>query len=290
MERTEVNAERTGDLSRTTHFHTLLVEAGVGVVFSEDTRSKVTTEVGKRLTVLVVEVTDGIACPLIVTERNHTLKVEPTNRTIAEVGLNAHVARVNALHIEVVAVAGMVARSDFSTASCSFIHPLGVVGIDIGRENSALEAVTNLERHNLLVYGIGVSGIADGRRKECTTREERSTADEACIEEHVVVAVDVVVRTTLDCTTKCIDSSRLSMSFIVVEAIYTPIACVVDRTCKHEVELFVEHIVLCLSKSALLEHVTIVVAINDIANTEFLIFPHWVGSNGVVSCIYILTA
>ena len=86
-------------MSRATHFHPFLVEAGISVVFGEDARGYVTAEVGERLSVLVVEVTDGIACPLIVAERNHTLEIDPTGGTIAEVGLNAHVARVNALHI-----------------------------------------------------------------------------------------------------------------------------------------------------------------------------------------------
>ena len=184
----------------------------------------------------------------------------------------------------------MFARSDFATACCSLVHPLGVVGIDIGRENSALEAVTNLERHNLLVYGIGVGSVAYTRRKECTAGVERSAADVASVEEYVVVAVDIVVGTTLNSPTDEVQLLRFCVLSIVVELIDAPVAGVVDRTGKYEVKSLVEHVVFGLSECALLMSVSVVVAIYDITHTKFLIFPHGVGSSGIVGSRYILTA
>ena len=184
----------------------------------------------------------------------------------------------------------MFARSDFATACCGLVHPLGVVGIDIGRYNRALESVSHFKRHNLLVYGIGVGSVAYTRRKECTAGVERSAVDVAGVEEHVAVAVDIVVGAALYSPADEVELLGFCVLCIVVEFIETPVAGVVDRTCKNEVESLVEHVVFSLSERAFLMGVSVVVAIDDIAHAKFLIFPHGVGSGSVVGSKYVLAA
>ena len=194
------------------------------------------------------------------------------------------------MHIEKVAVAGVLTRSDFATAGSGYIHPASVVCVEIGCENRVAETVTDFVGHNLLVNGIGVGSVAHSRREECATRIERSTADEAEVEIHVVVTVDIEVGTTLHATAEEVEFVGFLVSLVVVEVVDTPVGSIVNRAGEHEIEAFVEHRVFSLCKCAFLSGVSHIVAIHHVTHTEFLIFPVGVGSGSIVYSLHILTA
>ena len=112
-----------------------------------------------------------------------------------------------------------------------------------------MESVANLGREHLLVYSFLIELVGFGVAHE-DTAEERSAAYVADIEEHIVVAVNVVVYTTLDCS--AYEILCLGAGTVVVEEVAAPVSVVVERTGKHKIEFLVEHGVFTLGIDTLL--------------------------------------
>ena len=150
-----------------------------------------------------------------------------------------------------------------------------------------METIAKFHREHLFVYSIRVSHVRSSRLQESTTREERSTRDVAHVEEQVRSFGHIVVSTSFSCETEEVDSLRALVSFVIVEAVDTPIASVRQRTRHESVELI--DAILELSECALLVYVTIIVAVHDVAYSKFFVFPVRVQCRDVVFRFHVFT-
>lgn len=260
------------------------------VVFGKDAAGNRTCEVGQRLAKLVVEVAGRVRIPLIVADRCHTIDFDPACGDEGEVQFETHVACVYTGHIHIVAVTGVFAYFDVARTSGGLVHPLGVIGVEGGREYGRAEAVAQFGGEYFLVDGVGVGGIGCCLAQEYAGGEEGSAADVSDVAVYIVVAVKVVVDTELGRSAQEVVCGGFGVFLVIVEVVDALVSGVAQRSGEDDVHATVQQGVFALCIYAFLVGASFVVAVYNITDTEFFVTPVGVGGSGVVFYLDILTA
>ena len=182
---------------------------------------------------------------------------------------------IGAGHVEGVAFAAAAGLAVVE----ALVHPLGVVGVDVGCEDAAAEAVAHFEGHDLFVEGVGVAVVGVLRVDERGV-EHRGAADEAGVEEDVVLVGQVVVDAAFDVAAQVVLLAGLGVVGVVVEAVVAPVAGVGQAAGDEGGELVA--VVFQLGEDAFGHDVAVVVAEDDVAHAEFLVDEGGVVGGGVV--------
>ena len=226
LKRLEGNAEVGRSLSLTAHLDALHVDDCPSVVFRSwggDGARR-----GECLTLLIIRITDyGIRIPLPIAHREHRIDLEPLGRTRFEFGLNTHVAGIYAGHVHV--VVGLILVRERARLGHRLVHPLGEIRIHVERYVFVVETITDFYGSNLLILGVVVERVTHVRRHEEAV-EFRLTSDETCVDEEVVVTVEIVVYTTLNRAAELVSRLRALVVFVVVETIHAPVVVARSRS------------------------------------------------------------
>ncbi len=92
-----------------------------------------TIEARQRLSVLIVEITEGVGVPLPVSEGEHGVEFKPTYGLNFCGNLDAHVACVYTCHGEVIVIRTVFGCGGVNLVAFrhGLVHPFGIIGIDV---------------------------------------------------------------------------------------------------------------------------------------------------------------
>ena len=240
----------------------------------------------QRHTLVIVSITGSIAVPFPITQREHTCNIQPFYRSNLHIQFHTFMQGIYTSHIHIVFSTFLIIQ--LTRFSHRLIQPFGPVSIDISSQPAVAETITQFERKHFFILSILVDGMTCIRLHESTIREFRRTANITQVEENVMIFSNVVVSSTFCSKSEEANFIWFSMSFVVEQAVVTPISSIRQWT-GNESRKFV-FIEFALEESTFLHYMSVIITVNYITNTQLFIFPHRIGSCDIIFSQHITTS